>query len=401
MGGLCRRPTAAATPLRRNAGPRRQARRTGAKCSAAAQLYRRFTVHKTGALRSSAPLAAVLAHCHTPMESPNSEPSSGDSPAVQPVHPVSSPPPRPPWYRRRIWLGSLIALLLLLVLGGGAWYLINRKSSPAGGPGFGGATVTVGHAAAREIELPVTIEALGTVTPLATITLKAQVGGVLSRRAASASATKPSWKRARALQRYRTLLEQDSIARQDVDTQAALVKQLKARSPPTRRPKASPSSTSATPRCARRSPAASACARRHRQPGEQRRRERHRRDHPDVADRRRIRRAAGPVPALQERINANAACRRSRWTAPARATWRPAASSRSTTRSTPRPAPCAPRPASQRRRQAVPEPVREHPPAGEHIKNAVTVPVTALRHGANGDFVYVLNPQTRRSRCAT
>ena len=28
------------------------------------------------------------------------------------------------------------------------------------------------------------------------------------------------------LQRYRTLLEQDSIARQDVDTQAALVKQL-------------------------------------------------------------------------------------------------------------------------------------------------------------------------------
>jgi multidrug efflux system membrane fusion protein len=25
----------------------------------------------------------------------------------------------------------------------------------------------------------------------------------------------------------------------------------------------------------------------------------------------------------------------------------------------------------------------------------VTVPVTALRHGANGDFVYVLNPQTK------
>jgi len=25
------------------------------------------------------------------------------------------------------------------------------------------------------------------------------------------------------------------------------------------------------------------------------------------------------------------------------------------------------------------------------LKNAVTVPVTALRHGANGDFVYVLN----------
>jgi multidrug efflux system membrane fusion protein len=29
------------------------------------------------------------------------------------------------------------------------------------------------------------------------------------------------------------------------------------------------------------------------------------------------------------------------------------------------------------------------------VKNAVTVPVTALRHGAKGDFVYVLDPQNR------
>jgi multidrug efflux system membrane fusion protein len=29
------------------------------------------------------------------------------------------------------------------------------------------------------------------------------------------------------------------------------------------------------------------------------------------------------------------------------------------------------------------------------IKNAVTVPVTALRHGANGDYVYVLDQQSR------
>jgi multidrug efflux pump subunit AcrA (membrane-fusion protein) len=44
---------------------------------------------------------------------------------------------------------------------------------------------------------------------------------------ASASATRRSWRaRACTLQRYRTLLSQDSIARQDVDTQAALVKQL-------------------------------------------------------------------------------------------------------------------------------------------------------------------------------
>ncbi|MGJ3700851.1 MULTISPECIES: efflux RND transporter periplasmic adaptor subunit [Variovorax] len=190
------------------------------------------------------------------MESPNSEPSSGDSPAVQPAtQPSSSPPPRPP-SRRRLWLGSLIALLLLLALGGGAWYLINRKASPTGGPGFGGATVTVGHAAAREVELPVTIDALGTVTPLATITLKAQVGGVLTEVLFTEGQTvarnqllaridprpyEQALMQARGtrqrdeaqleaarvtLARYRTLLGQDSIARQDVDTQAALVRQL-------------------------------------------------------------------------------------------------------------------------------------------------------------------------------
>lgn len=189
------------------------------------------------------------------MESPNSEPSSGDSPAVQPVHPASSPPPRPP-SRRRLWLGSLIALLLLLLLGGGAWYLINRKTSSAGGPGFGGATVTVGNALAREIELPVTIDALGTVTPLATITLRAQVGGVLTEVLFTEGQTvaknqllaridprpyEQALMQARGtrqrdeaqleaarvtLARYRTLLGQDSIARQDVDTQAALVRQL-------------------------------------------------------------------------------------------------------------------------------------------------------------------------------
>ena len=189
------------------------------------------------------------------MESPNSEPSSGDSPAVQPVQHSSSPPPLPP-SRRRLWLGSLIALLLLLLLGGGAWYLINRKASPTGGPGFGGATVTVGHAVAREIELPVTIDALGTVTPLATITLKAQVGGVLTEVLFTEGQTvarnqllaridprpyEQALMQARGtrqrdeaqleaarvtLARYRTLLGQDSIARQDVDTQAALVRQL-------------------------------------------------------------------------------------------------------------------------------------------------------------------------------
>ena len=115
---------------------------------------------------------------------------------------------------------------------------------------------TVGVARATTRGVPVTIEALGTVTPIATVTVRPQVSGIITAilfqegqivrkgqilaridprpyRAQLAQAT-GSLARDRAqlenarltLQRYRTLLAQDSIARQDVDTQAALVRQL-------------------------------------------------------------------------------------------------------------------------------------------------------------------------------
>jgi len=146
---------------------------------------------------------------------------------------------------------------VVLGLAGGAWYLIKRSGEPAGGrPNFGGASSTVGHAAARRMQLPIVIDALGTVTPLATITLKPQVGGVLTEvlytegqsvskgqllaridpRPYEQALMQAQGTRVRdeaqleaarvTLARYRTLLGQDSIARQDVDTQAALVKQL-------------------------------------------------------------------------------------------------------------------------------------------------------------------------------
>ncbi|WP_068683409.1 MULTISPECIES: efflux RND transporter periplasmic adaptor subunit [unclassified Variovorax] len=183
------------------------------------------------------------------MSSPNPEPA-----ATAPL--AEAPAPRPP-SRRRLWLGSLAALLLVGVLGGVAWYLIKRSGEPvAGRGGFGPPGSTVGHAVARRAELPVTIEALGTVTPLATITLKPQVGGVLTEvlytegqavtkgqllaridpRPYEQALMQAQGARVRdeaqleaarvTLARYRTLLTQDSIARQDVDTQAALVKQL-------------------------------------------------------------------------------------------------------------------------------------------------------------------------------
>lgn len=163
------------------------------------------------------------------------------------------------WRRRRGW-GTAIALLVIAALVGGSWYLVKRPAAGrAGGGGFGAGgapTITVGHAQTQQKQLPVTIDALGTVTPLATVTLKPQVGGVLTevlftegqrvkkgqllaridprpyeQALAQAQGTlkrdEAQLQAARVtLQRYKTLLGQDSIARQEVDTQAALVSQL-------------------------------------------------------------------------------------------------------------------------------------------------------------------------------
>lgn len=172
-----------------------------------------------------------------------------------------SPPPLPssvPRYRRR-WVGSLLALALLALVGGGAWYLVQRAHGEAGeGPGTGGGRplVTVGEAVARKAELPVVIDALGTVIPATTVTLRPQVSGqlievlftegqmvrkgqllaridprpfeqTLMQAQGTRQRDEAQLENARlTLARFQTLLAQDSIARQDVDTQAALVRQL-------------------------------------------------------------------------------------------------------------------------------------------------------------------------------
>lgn len=173
---------------------------------------------------------------------------------------ASSQAPAPAGWRRHRGWGTAIAVLVIAALVGGSWYLVKRPAAgrgPGGGFGAGGApTITVGHAQAQQKQLPVTIDALGTVTPLATVTLKPQVGGVLTevlftegqrvkkgqllaridprpyeQVLAQAQGTlkrdEAQLQAARVtLQRYKTLLGQDSIARQEVDTQAALVSQL-------------------------------------------------------------------------------------------------------------------------------------------------------------------------------
>jgi multidrug efflux system membrane fusion protein len=114
----------------------------------------------------------------------------------------------------------------------------------------------VGVAAVTHADIPIYVDALGTVTPSATVTVVPQVSGVLTKvpfqegqmvKAGQLLATiepRPfelALMQAQATQqkdeaqldaakvtlaRYETLLKQDSIARQDVDTQAATVKQL-------------------------------------------------------------------------------------------------------------------------------------------------------------------------------
>jgi membrane fusion protein, multidrug efflux system len=168
----------------------------------------------------------------------------------------------------------VIALLAMLLVAALAWWLVNRPSPPAAdgqamlGPGPGGGPpgdpgggrrgppTTVAIAAALTADMPVNVDALGTVTSAATVTVRPQVSGVLqqvlfregqtvkagdviaqidpqpfrialmqaegNRRSQEAQLANAGL----TLTRFRTLQQQDSIATQDVDTQAALVKQL-------------------------------------------------------------------------------------------------------------------------------------------------------------------------------
>ena len=191
---------------------------------------------------------------------------------------MSPPPPSPQATRRKRLIGTAIAVLAMIALAALAWYLTHRPAGGAaaggapgaagarggGGPGAGGPgggrrgapATTVGVATAEQADIPVNIDALGTVVAAATATVRPQVSGVLQKilftegqlvkegqvlatidpRPFEMALLQARGQRQRdeaqlesarlTLSRYRTLLEQDSIARQEVDTQAALVKQL-------------------------------------------------------------------------------------------------------------------------------------------------------------------------------
>jgi multidrug efflux system membrane fusion protein len=212
-------------------------------------------------------------------------PNPPDLPERSPAPSDPSAPRRFGW--RGMLTGSLLALLVLGGLGYAAWHLTRPAAPAAGGPQAGGAPgtggpsagggpgaggpggggpggmrggppTTVGVAVAERTDMNVTLEALGTVTPVATARVRPQVSGVLQEvryqegqlvrkgdllalidpRPFEMALQQATGQRMRneaqleaarvTLQRFQTLLQQDSIARQDVDTQAALVKQLEA-----------------------------------------------------------------------------------------------------------------------------------------------------------------------------
>jgi multidrug efflux system membrane fusion protein len=166
---------------------------------------------------------------------------------------VTISPPRKKVSRRTTIIGSLIALLILGGLGWLAWHL-THPTTAASGPGAGAArpagarggapSTTVGVATAEQADIPVVLDALGTVLPAATVNVRPQVGGVLKEvlfkegqmvkagqllatidaRQFEMSLMQASGQRQRdeasldsarvTLQRFKTLLEQDSIARQ-------------------------------------------------------------------------------------------------------------------------------------------------------------------------------------------
>ena len=165
--------------------------------------------------------------------------------------------------RRSRLLGSLLALLILAGTAWLAWHLTRPNSPTDASPRSGGTggrrsapPSTVGVATAESSRFPVILDALGTVTPQASVKVRPQVSGVLEKvlfnegqmvRAGDLMATidarqfelalmQASGQRQRdeaqlasarvTLARFTTLLAQDSIARQEVDSQAALVKQL-------------------------------------------------------------------------------------------------------------------------------------------------------------------------------
>lgn len=346
-------------------------------------------------------------------------------------------------------IGTIIAILAMAGLAVLAWRLTHQApegGQGAGGPGGAGRggpggpggrggpggmrgmpATTVGVGKAERADIPVTLDALGTVTPAVVATVRPQVGGVLQKilftegqlvkegqvlamidpRPSQMALLQATGQRQRdeaqlesarvTLGRYQTLLQQDSIARQDVDTQAALVKQLEG--------------TVTTDKAAEGTARINLGYTQVRAPISGRIGLRT----VDIGNLLSSGDATGvavitqqtpidvqfavpqdQLPAIQQRINANAslpatALDRTRTDTLATGRFMALDNQVDTSTGTVR----AKARFDNDGGKLFPSQFVNIRLQVNLIKNAITVPVTALRHGSTGDFVYVLNPQAR------
>lgn len=165
---------------------------------------------------------------------------------------------------------SVKLLLLALLIGGGGYYYFTQLSQPesansparaaqqGGMPRMGGMSTIVKVTQARRDSIQEVVSSLGTVIPSQSVTVRSQVDGVLQailfeegqlvkkgdvlakidprtyqaaldQAKGSLAQNQAKLNNARQdLKRYQTLFKQDSIARQEVDTQQALVREYEA-----------------------------------------------------------------------------------------------------------------------------------------------------------------------------
>jgi multidrug efflux system membrane fusion protein len=195
----------------------------------------------------SAPPTPIAEEAHPPPVVP-AEPDELP-PIGQPA-----PPRRPSRLRSLLWLIVLAAIVAAVV-----WYVLHRQQPAApSGRNAAGAPMPIGTATVQKGDMPITVAALGTVTPLAMVTVRTQLNGQLAEigfqegqmvnkgdflaqidprpyQVALAQAQGQLAKDQAALanaevdlKRYQTLVAQNSVARQTLDTQVATVAQDKA-----------------------------------------------------------------------------------------------------------------------------------------------------------------------------
>jgi membrane fusion protein, multidrug efflux system len=163
---------------------------------------------------------------------------------------------RPAWVKVLLTRRVLVIVAVLVGLVILAWLLTPKATPPAGGGRFaGGGPMPVVTARARAGDMPITLIGLGTVTPLATVTVQSQISGQIMHIAFKEGQTvkagdpliqidprpyqvaleqaQGALARDKALLanahvdlgRYQTLFAQDSIAEQQLATQRSLVVQ--------------------------------------------------------------------------------------------------------------------------------------------------------------------------------